>query len=365
MTSRVFDVSFRNEARRVTVNDNTKIGHLIEKSIAMYDLNVDDITGVYFVNDDNEEIFLHDSLHTKFFDTIASLIREYHNVNLFTITTSRHLRTPNVINKFRREYKRFISNNTQQNNRIFFDRPYMNVTNNYYGQNSSPDMFMNQLNTPITYYRAEMYVTNNHFNNLPDQIRERYSRAQQPSQEQTQPTPLPEQEQQEPQPQPQPQPQNQFRNYDQDVINRIFNNYTTATNSATNAATNANNIEIELNYLYNPERRRFNIIQNPVRNNIIDYIYNFITSANQPGLNQETIYQLRRGTYDELREHIITECTQCTISLEDFTDNTEVIVLPCRHAFTVDAIQRWFQTNTTCPTCRGDVASPLTPPPLS
>ena len=29
MTSRVFDISFRNEARRVTVNDNTKIGDFI------------------------------------------------------------------------------------------------------------------------------------------------------------------------------------------------------------------------------------------------------------------------------------------------------------------------------------------------
>ena len=55
MTSRVFDVSFRSEARRITVNDMTKIGHFIEKSIGIYDLNVDDISGVYFVDDDNEE----------------------------------------------------------------------------------------------------------------------------------------------------------------------------------------------------------------------------------------------------------------------------------------------------------------------
>ena len=39
----------------------------------------------------------------------------------------------------------------------------MNVTNNYYGQQQVPDMLNNQLNTPITYYRAEMYVTNNYF----------------------------------------------------------------------------------------------------------------------------------------------------------------------------------------------------------
>ena len=326
MTSRIFDVSFRDEARRITVNDNIKIGHFIEKSIGIYDLNVDDISGIYFVNDDNQEIFLHDSIHTKFFDTITVLLREYENITLFTITTSRHLRTPQSINKFRREYKRFITNNSQYNNRVFFDRPYMNVINNYYGHQPVADMLNNQLNIPITYYRAEMYVTNNYFNDPPDRMREQNS-----------------------QPQPQPQPQPHIRIPESDV---------------NNVANNANNIEIELNYLYNPDRGRFNIIQNPTRNNIIDYIYNFITMPLTQGVNEDTINQLRRGTYTNLREHIIPECTQCTISLEDFSDTTEVIILPCRHAFTVNGIRRWLQTNTTCPTCRGDIVSPLTPPPI-
>jgi hypothetical protein len=333
MTSRVFDVSFRNEARRVTVNDNTKIGHFIEKSIGIYDLNIDDISGIYFVNDDNQEIFLHDQAYTKFFETIAVLLREYPYITLFTITTSRHLRTPQSINKFRREYKRFINNNIQSNNRVFFDRPYMNVTNNYYGPQTIQDMLANQLNQPITYYRAEMYVTNNYFNDQQDRPNERFSNPR-------------------PEPQPQPQPQVRIpepRIPDTEIINNIFNN---------NAANNANNIEIELNYLYNPERGRFNIIQNPARNNIIDYIYNIITTT-IPGVSEETINQLRRGSYNNLREHIIPECTQCTISLEDFSDTTEVIVLPCRHAFTVDGIRRWLRTNTTCPTCRGDIVSPL------
>ena len=92
---------------------NTKIGHFIEKSVAVYDLNVDDISGFYFIDDDNEEVFLNDSIHTKFFDTISVLLRQYQNISLFTITTSRHLRTPQFINKFRREYKRFINNNSQ------------------------------------------------------------------------------------------------------------------------------------------------------------------------------------------------------------------------------------------------------------
>lgn len=334
MTSRVFDVSFRSEARRVTVNDNTKIGAFIEKSIGIYDLNVDDVSGLYFIDVDNQEVFLHDHAYTKFFETIAILLLEYPYVSLFTITTSRHLRTPQSINKFRREYKRFITNN-RSNNRVFFDRPYMNVTNNYYGQQQAPDMLMNQLNTPITYYRAEMYVTNNYFNNQPDRPNERVSN----------PRPEPE-----PQPQPNPVQQPHVRIPEPEIINRIFNN---------NHTNNANNIEIELNYLYNPERGRFNIIQYPARNNIIDYIYNFITTPNQSGISEENINQLRSGTYNNLREHIIPECTQCTISLEDFSDTTEVIVLPCRHAFTADGIRTWLQTNTTCPTCRGDIVPPL------
>jgi hypothetical protein len=228
----------------------------------------------------------------------------------------------------------------------------MNVTNNYYGNQPAQDMLLNQLNQPITYYRAEMYVTNNYFNDQPDRQNERYSHPR----PQPQPQPQP-QAQPEPQPQPQAQPTiripepNIINNIfsEQNVLNRIFNN--------NNAANNANNIEIELNYLYNPERGRFNIIQNPARNNIIDYIYNFITTPLTQGVNEDTINQLQRGAYTNLREHIIPECTQCTISLEDFADDTEVIVLPCRHAFTVNGIRRWLQTNTTCPTCRGDIVS--------
>jgi len=349
MTSRVFDVSFRNEARRVTVNDNTKIGYFIEKSIGIYDLNIDDITGIYFVDNDNQELFLHDQAYTKFFETIAVLLRENLYITLFTITTSRHLRTPQSINKFRKEYKRFINNNNQPNNRVFFDRPYMNVTNNYYGQHPTPDMLLNQLNQPITYYRAEMYVTNNYFNDQPDRQNDRYYH----------PRPQPEPE---PEPRAQQQPQPSVRIPEPNIINNIFSEQNVLNRylNNNNAANNANNIEIELNYLYNPERGRFNIIQNPARNNIIDYIYNFITTPLTPGVSQDTINQLQRGAYTNLREHIIPECTQCTISLEDFTDDTEVIVLPCRHAFTVNGIQRWLRTNTTCPTCRGDIAS--TPP---
>lgn len=330
MTSRVFDVAFRDEARKVTVNESTKIGTFIQKSLGIYDLNVDDITGIYFVDNDNQEVFLHDSIHSKFFNKLTVLLRGYPYVTLFTITTSRHLRTSHLINKFRNEYKRFITNNSQSqsNNRVFFDRPYMNITNNYYGRQILPDLQINNLNQPQTYYRAEMYVTNNYFNEQSDRPNERY----------TNPRPQPD-------PQPQPQATPEPRTPEPELFNRIFNNNN-----------QANNIEIELNYLYNPERGRFNIIQNPVRNNIIDYIYNIITTT-VPGVSEETINQLRRGTFINLREYIIPECTQCTISLEDFSDSTEVIVLPCRHAFTVDAIQRWLRTNTTCPTCRERVVA--------
>jgi hypothetical protein len=357
MTSRVFDVSFRNEARRVTVNDNTKIGHFIEKSLAIYDLNIDEITGVYFVDNHDEEIFLHDSIHTSLHDTISVLLGEYNNIELFTITSSRQLLTNNQIKKFKRDYKKFIKNNNQQNSRILFNRPYMNITNNYYGH--FEDMFLNHPNSSVLYNHPEMYITNNYYNDFLERMRSQ-QQPQQPQQQQQPPQPQQPQQQQQPPQQPQPlqQPQQQPLVQPQasipesNLLNRFFN-------------TNANNIEIELNYLYNPDRGRFNIIQNPNRNYIIDYIYNFIgtggtdgsggTGVGISGVNEETINLLRRGSYSNLREHILHDCTQCTITLEDFSDTTEVIVLPCTHAFTVDGIKRWLQTNTTCPTCRESV----------
>ncbi len=45
----------------------------------------------------------------------------------------------------------------------------------------------------------------------------------------------------------------------------------------------------------------------------------------------------------------------CTIYQTDFSEGDDIKVLPCGHYFTPNGIDRWFQTNNTCPMCRANI----------
>ena len=91
--------------------------------------------------------------------------------------------------------------------------------------------------------------------------------------------------------------------------------------------------------------------------NYINTIWN--TMLNRDIISTTAFNALPRGTYENLRNQNIIhqECVRCGISLEDFQNDSEVIVLPCRHAFMEPQIRRWIITDrhTTCPTCRAPV----------
>lgn len=106
--------------------------------------------------------------------------------------------------------------------------------------------------------------------------------------------------------------------------------------------------------------RLYEIIFDTNNLNLDNYINNIWTNL----LNRDTITTiafnaLPRGEYQNLRNQNIIhqECVRCGISLEDFQNDSDVIVLPCRHAFMEPQIRRWIITDrhTTCPTCRAPV----------
>ena len=86
---------------------------------------------------------------------------------------------------------------------------------------------------------------------------------------------------------------------------------------------------------------------------------NIVSLDKQIDLIINAFNALPRGTYENLRNQNIIhqECVRCGISLEDFQNDSDVIVLPCRHAFMEAQIRRWIITDlhTTCPTCRAHV----------
>ena len=91
--------------------------------------------------------------------------------------------------------------------------------------------------------------------------------------------------------------------------------------------------------------------------NYINTIWN--TILNRDTITTTAFNALPRGTYQNLRNQNIIhqECVRCGISLEDFQNDSDVIVLPCRHAFMEPQIRRLIITDrhTTCPTCRAPV----------
>jgi hypothetical protein len=62
------------------------------------------------------------------------------------------------------------------------------------------------------------------------------------------------------------------------------------------------------------------------------------------------------GKYSELKESLQFGQGQigaiCGISLEDFEDNSDIVVLPCGHAYFEEALHDWFLRHEICPTCR-------------
>lgn len=152
------------------------------------------------------------------------------------------------------------------------------------------------------------------------------------------------------------------------TINNYYNNHTTNTNHR-HRNRNRNNPRDEEMAPIAPEQapdqnqgRLYEIIfdtNNINLDNYINTIWN--TILNRDTITTTAFNALPRGTYENLRnQHIIhQECVRCGISLEDFQNDSDVIVLPCRHAFMEPQIRRWIITDrhTTCPTCRAPVSN--------
>lgn len=149
------------------------------------------------------------------------------------------------------------------------------------------------------------------------------------------------------------------------TINNYYNNHTTNTNNR-HRNRNRNNPRDEEMAPIPPlepaqnQGRLYEIIFDTNNLNLDNYINNiWNTILNRDTITTTAFNALPRGTYENLRNQnlIHQECVRCGISLEDFQNDSDVIVLPCRHAFMEAQIRRWIITDrhTTCPTCRAPV----------
>lgn len=154
------------------------------------------------------------------------------------------------------------------------------------------------------------------------------------------------------------------------TINNYYNNHTTNTNHRPRNRNRNNPRDEEMAPIAPAQAaapaqnqgRLYEIIfdtNNINFDNYINTIWN--TMLNRDTITTTAFNALPRGTYQNLRNQnvIHQECVRCGISLEDFQDDSNVVVLPCRHAFMEPQIRRWIITDrhTTCPTCRAPVSN--------
>lgn len=97
------------------------------------------------------------------------------------------------------------------------------------------------------------------------------------------------------------------------------------------------------------------------------FIYNIDTEvATQNSLDEENIYikaisdegieQLKKLHY---KKYLFNNQCMCSISMEEFKENEEIIQLPCDHIFKSESILKWVKENPTCPICRFELLSEL------
>lgn len=319
----ILPISFDSDVRRITINSNTRINDIIKRSLDVFDLNINQIAGIYFFFVD-ANVYLGDCDENNLNKTYNDFIEEYdeNNSRIFYIDNIRStLRDQSSIDDFKAKYQFFNSNQMQN----YYFRPTFNITNNY----PSRDYFD---------YIFEV-------GDLSGNRRRRRSPEQTP---------------------PETRGNEQQDNSDQGFnIPYWSSNMWSSPNNQQNGQRTGNYTSPTSNLLHS-------IFTNTLRNaNTPAYVASFgnyadiLTSLNgilNPGdrgvLTQEQINNLPVGNYIDLQRQglILPECTQCNITLEEFLPDSRVIALPCKHAFHENAIKNWLGNNSNrCPICRANV----------
>ncbi|PKU67342.1 RING-H2 finger protein ATL16-like [Dendrobium catenatum] len=83
------------------------------------------------------------------------------------------------------------------------------------------------------------------------------------------------------------------------------------------------------------------------------------TAAESTGLDPAAIRSIPSFRYSSIPFYTPAECAVC---LSDFRSGERLRLLPdCSHAFHIDCIDAWLQSNTSCPLCRSRISNPFPP----
>ncbi|XP_010667996.2 uncharacterized protein LOC104884983 [Beta vulgaris subsp. vulgaris] len=77
---------------------------------------------------------------------------------------------------------------------------------------------------------------------------------------------------------------------------------------------------------------------------------NQVTSRAMLPTNPATVVNLKRVKVEEISDTLTDEI--CSLCLENWAKEDEVMFLPCHHIFHVGCVEKWLNINHFCPLCR-------------
>ena len=86
--------------------------------------------------------------------------------------------------------------------------------------------------------------------------------------------------------------------------------------------------------------------------------YRSYRSNRTEGLLNESISISNLNTINKIKKNIIKfedltkENNECSICLDNFTNDKEIIILECKHVYHTDCIVQWLNKDISCPLCR-------------
>lgn len=132
-----------------------------------------------------------------------------------------------------------------------------------------------------------------------------------------------------------------------DIHNIVIDN---SENSLINHLRNIISNNNSLNNLFNLNLENYD---SDLLNNILNNSFNNDKKKFIKVINDEELLKLKIIKYVDIEENTKYNIKSCPITLENFSNNCEIIKLPCNHIFSKEGIIHWLtKEKNSCPICR-------------
>jgi len=327
-------VLFNNIETKIYVNDTLKIGEIYKTVLRVFLKQYQDVLGLNFRGLDDSWVYLGLEM-TNFNKTWGELIDDYDNIAVLHLrtfsdcglTNNEYSLTKELIKRNFEEFETLNFNNHGRYN-VNMNNPEFHIVNNYGNRRNNNRNHHQNRNSHHENKRNNENQRNNENRNNENRNHE------EPRNSDNIPNPSP-----------------YFTNFY--TMDMDYNPSTGQFNVRNGENSNVNNLA---NQILNSFNR--NVNQNTLASSFMNMLGGLNGFDQIRVLTQEQIDTLESGRYLDLvnNNHILRDCTQCGITLENFADDSEVIALPCHHGFMKNSITYWLKHRSNkCPTCRARV----------